>query len=166
MRSPSSPMPRIRVLLVEDSEADAGLVRMALEADQCAIWDVCHVTCLRAAIRIMETVDAHPDVMIVDPGLPDSHGVTSVVTLRAVAFTAQADALGLSPEEMPAENAVKCVVLSGHDYDAPGFVSKDHITDGGLLSYLHRLVLGEYEDPTGLHLRESLLERLAAVGGD
>lgn len=84
-----------RVLLVEDEEGDAGLVKQALRASRDAHYEVDWVTNLGAARQRLAA--SQPDVLVVDLSLPDSTGLHTVRLLRETS------------------GALPLVVLTGHD---------------------------------------------------
>jgi len=73
----------IRVLLVEDNMADAGLLYEGLEEALPGLFQVTHVRRLSEALEYLwkETCD----VVLLDLGLPDSHGIDTLVLTRAQA---------------------------------------------------------------------------------
>jgi diguanylate cyclase (GGDEF)-like protein len=86
---------RLTILHIEDSPAYAGLVRQYLS--QIAAFS-CHcIQCETLAAALSEIARQMPDLILLDPGLPDAHDLESVHRLRAVA-----------PE-------VPLVLLTGHD---------------------------------------------------
>ncbi|WP_158222386.1 EAL domain-containing protein [Tamilnaduibacter salinus] len=71
------------MLLVEDNPADADLCQLYLREAFGLNLDVFHVTCLAQAERLVE--QQRIDVTLLDLGLPDSSGVSSVVRLQSQA---------------------------------------------------------------------------------
>ena len=74
---------RIRVLLVEDNLGDAGLLYEGLEEAVPGQFEMTHVRRLSEALEYLweETCD----VVLLDLGLPDSHGLDTLVVTRAQA---------------------------------------------------------------------------------
>jgi signal transduction histidine kinase len=74
---------RIKVLLVEDNMGDAGLLYEGLEEAVPEQFQMTHVRRLSAALEYLweETCD----VVLLDLGLPDSHGLDTLVVTRAQA---------------------------------------------------------------------------------
>ncbi|HEY8099013.1 MAG TPA: diguanylate cyclase [Methylobacter sp.] len=74
----------IRVLLVEDEAGDAHLVKMKLKQAQCGHFDVTWAQSLIEAQRCLATSPF--DVMLLDLSLPDSEGLATVHSARAMAM--------------------------------------------------------------------------------
>lgn len=92
----------VKVLLVEDSDADALLLRHALKDPALrADFELCRATSLSEAS--VELEKAHYDVVLLDLSLPDSRGVETVRALRR------------SNQDVP------IIVLSGLDDDSAAF---------------------------------------------
>ena len=74
---------RIKVLLVEDNLGDAGLLYEGLEEAVPGQFEMTHVRRLSEALEYLweETCD----VVLLDLGLPDSHGIDTLVVTRAQA---------------------------------------------------------------------------------
>lgn len=95
------PFEDLRILLVEDNPGDAGLIRHALKDAYESRFELVHYTSLTEALEYLS--QAHPDVIVVDLGLPDVCGIDVVKLTRAgapatpvVVLTGQSDqALGL-----------------------------------------------------------------------
>jgi len=73
----------IRVLLVEDEAGDAHLVKVKLKQAQCGRFDVTWAQSLIEAQRCLGTSSF--DVMLLDLSLPDSEGLATVHSARAMA---------------------------------------------------------------------------------
>lgn len=84
-----------RILLVEDSEADARLVRLHLAESGMTQWQMEHRTCLADALAALE--ERRFAAVMLDLSLPDSQGLETLERL-----------IGLHPD-----NTI--IVLSGHD---------------------------------------------------
>jgi PAS domain S-box-containing protein len=72
---------RIQVLLVEDSPSDALLVRAGLTSGGASQFEVTHVECLADALHHVS--NGACDVVLLDLGLPESHGLETLASLRA-----------------------------------------------------------------------------------
>jgi diguanylate cyclase (GGDEF)-like protein len=84
------------VLLVEDNPDDARLVRLMLEASTTTRFHIVESATLGAALAVLESVAV--DAILLDLGLPDSTGITTLTRLMArtrsvpvVVFTATDD---------------------------------------------------------------------------
>jgi CheY-like chemotaxis protein len=93
---PTSHPIRRRALLVEDSAADARLTQEQLRTTEFPTIDVDHVTTLAAALERLSK-DAYT-VVLLDLGLPDSHGIATAIrvietypTVPVVVFTGLED---------------------------------------------------------------------------
>jgi DNA-binding NarL/FixJ family response regulator len=87
----------VKVLLVEDNEADAMYVARALRKARGIRFEVKQVSWLNSAIQAVEL--DRPDVVLLDLTLPDSQGVDTVV------------------EFLKAAPTVPVIVMTGHDDD-------------------------------------------------
>jgi len=73
----------MRVLLIEDNPGDAGLLRTMLEDEGSHSAELIHVTSMaEAQVRLADDV---ADVVLLDPGLPDTQGLQSIRSARAAA---------------------------------------------------------------------------------
>ncbi len=89
-------MSEFRVLLIEDSAADAELAKVRLRG----VAEVEHCTSLSAALaRLTDATRALPSVVLLDLSLPDSHGVA---TLERIAEVGPPPLVVLSGEDDPA----------------------------------------------------------------
>lgn len=94
----------VRMLLVEDSDADALLLKRALRDPMArAEFDVCRVKSLREASQALS--ESEFDVVLLDLSLPDSRGVETVRALRRC------------------NRDVPIIVMSGLDDDVAAFES-------------------------------------------
>ncbi len=89
----------LNILLVEDSPADAALVREHLRDDPAIQCRIAHVERLSDALHCLDT--AHFDVVLLALSLPDSHGLETVRRLQAVSAEVPLVVLsGLHDEEI------------------------------------------------------------------
>lgn len=84
-----------RVLLVEDDEADAHLVRQMLRSNKRPAFEVTQTSSLSEAKHQLSS--GNPEVVLLDLSLPDSSGIATVLACRQAA------------------GAVPLIVLTGHD---------------------------------------------------
>jgi signal transduction histidine kinase/DNA-binding response OmpR family regulator len=113
----------IRVLLVEDNQGDARLLRELLKETGRSQFDLVHVDRLSEALRVLR---AEPfPVILLDLSLPDAHGLDTIGRLRCQAAGVPIVILtGLNDEEI----AVRAVEEGAQDYLIKGQV------DGHLLA--------------------------------
>jgi signal transduction histidine kinase len=105
---------RSRVLLVEDSPADAELVREMLDEPGTPAVEVVHVERLDDACRALE--DETPTCVLLDLSLPDASGLEGVREVRSIAPN------------------VPIVVLTGHDAETVALAA----LAAGAEDYLHK----------------------------
>ena len=79
-----NPVESIRVLLVEDEAGDAHLVKMKLKQTQSGHFDVIWAQSLLEAQQCL--ADSRFDVILLDLSLPDSEGLATVYSARAMAM--------------------------------------------------------------------------------
>jgi len=135
---------RIKVLLVEDNLGDAGLLYEALEEAAPEQFDMTHVRRLSEALEYLweETCD----VVLLDLGLPDSHGLDTLVVTRAQAPNVPIVVLtGFQDEAL----AVEALKGGAQDYLVKGQV------DGKLLGRTMRYAIVRKSTEEAL-LREGL----------
>jgi diguanylate cyclase (GGDEF)-like protein/PAS domain S-box-containing protein len=73
----------MKILLIEDNPGDAGLLRAMLAGEGSRSAELIHVTSMAEAESRL--ADHGVDVVLLDPGLPDSQGLQSIRRARAVA---------------------------------------------------------------------------------
>ena len=73
----------IDVLLLEDSEADARLVQLDLEATEEAVFSITHAARLEKALKLLD--EERFDIVLSDLNLPDSKGIDTFSRLNAEA---------------------------------------------------------------------------------
>lgn len=95
----------IRLLLVEDNDADARIIQFHLKACSEIRVSVDHVGTLSDAIAA--THDHGYDVLIVDMGLPDCSGLANVTRLREAAPTATIIVLTADDDDTDALEAIR-----------------------------------------------------------
>ncbi|HET9516848.1 MAG TPA: response regulator, partial [Actinoplanes sp.] len=109
-----APVDRLRVLLVEDDEGDAFLVRELL-AEAGGTFDLAVASTLRDAQRRMSGVHC----VLLDLGLPDAEGIDGLRKLLAIAGSAAVCVLtGRSDEHL----GVAAVAEGAQDYLVKGQV--------------------------------------------
>ncbi|MEQ8273894.1 MAG: ATP-binding protein [Deltaproteobacteria bacterium] len=108
---------RYRVLLIEDLDADAVIVRRSLDRAEIADFEVVHVLDLASAV---DTLAADTfDIILTDLALPDSDGIETVKRVRAAAPETPVVVLTSSSDDRLRLN----VLANGAD----DFVSKDGV---------------------------------------
>ena len=73
-----------RLLMVEDNPSDRTLVRFYLRQHARLVWEIEHAGAIADAKIKLHAVPA-PDLLLLDLGLPDSHGVGTLQTLFGIA---------------------------------------------------------------------------------
>ena len=144
-----SPQP-IRVLMVEDNEGDAILLREALAEAGTGRFELVHVQRLSEALeRLDEEVY---DVVLLDLGLPDSHGLETLVVARAEAPAVPIVVLtGFEDETL---------AISGVRKGAQDYLSKGHL-DSRMLSRSLRYAIERKETEEALRRSQEEAKRLA-----
>ena len=74
------PVPMLKVLLVEDSPADALLLQAALDADQLSVFELTLAERLAQAQNLLSSRSF--DLVLLDLGLPDSQGLETFLTCQ------------------------------------------------------------------------------------
>jgi len=130
----------IRLLLVEDDSAEAGLVEKVLSEERAVDFSVQRVPDLSTAKKVVET--ASFDMVILDLNLPDSQGVETLSQFRAVVGDAvPIVVLGETDEDGNAETA-----LYGCEAE---FLAKLHV-DSRIVPRLLYHLLQRQRSETGL----------------
>jgi len=109
----------IRVLLVEDSDAEAAVYGDYLKSSQFGRFEVIRVALLASAIDLLKK-NVY-DVVILDLVLPDSTGVDTFMTISPLAVKAGIIVLTGTDNEALALNALK---LGAQDYQLKGQVNE------------------------------------------
>lgn len=113
-------MDEIKVLLIEDNPMDVFMVRVALEKSAITKFRVDSAERLDAAIERAKS--ASVDVVLLDLGLPDAHGLEAFVRARAAMPGIPILVLsGLDDEEI----AIQIVQQGAQDYLHKGTTMKD-----------------------------------------
>lgn len=144
----------IKVLLVEDDPADAGLVRVALKSFG-GRFVLSHVTALAAALEWLDGQVC--DVVLLDLSLPDSVGLDTIRRMREAA------------------PAVPLIVLTGHDDEdfavsAMAAGTQDYLfkgeTDGPALKRAIRYAIARKRLEEQLRQSEQRLHNVIALAQD
>lgn len=140
---------RIAMLLVEDSPADARLLRAAVSQAANARFDVVVVPRLSEALsRLAEPFD----VVLVDLGLPDSQGLDTFRQIRGRAPDAPIVVLtGLSDE---------AIALQAMQEGAQDYLTKGNVLDGALVVRAIRYAIERHR--LGAELVENVAKRREA----
>jgi signal transduction histidine kinase len=129
MKGPTVDMP-IKILLVEDNPAEARLLRELFTEMAPGTIEMVHVASMTEAE--IHVADHSPDLIVLDLGLPDAHGLEAVQRAHAAAPHIPLVVLtGLDSESL----AVKALQEGAHDY-----LVKGQIEPRGLLRALHLAV--------------------------
>ena len=74
----------IRVLLVEDSAGDARLIREMFNGEKAGSFELTHLS--RMSDAVTHLAKGGVDIVLVDMGLPDEHGLNTIRRVRAAAL--------------------------------------------------------------------------------
>ena len=140
----------VRVLLVEDNQADAVLLREALAEAAPAQFELAHVERLSEALERLRE-DAY-DVVLLDLGLPDSHGLDTLVLARAQAPGVPIVVLTGFEDE--------ALAISGVKKGAQDYLNKGHV-DSRMLSRSLRYAIERKEVEEALRRSQEEAKRLA-----
>lgn len=109
-------MKPLRVLLVEDNEADAAYVKAVLDGGE---FDIAVATRIAAAIEILG--NGRTDVVVLDMGLPDGIGLAGLRAIQDITPTVPVVILSGDDDERMATSAVQAgaqdYLLKGHASD-------------------------------------------------
>jgi len=156
----SEPTDGLDVLLIEDNEGDARLIRHHLRVDTSSVFDLpnlTHVDTLPAAVeRLAESTF---DLVLLDLGLDDSQGIATLERLKD----------RIESEDLP---SVPIVVLTGLTDDetalraieagAQDYLLKDNL-DGALLERAIRYAMERHRQERRLKRQNERLERFASI---
>lgn len=107
----------LRVLLIEDNEADVRLIDEVLRQAIAPSFELTHVSRLADGIKRLK--EEPPDLVLLDLGLPDSRGIESFQRLIPVAQNLPVVVLTALDDE---ELALKAVQLGAQDYLVKGLI--------------------------------------------
>jgi diguanylate cyclase len=151
----------VRILLLEDDEHWATLVRVMLDDAWNVDFDVSHVGSLADARSAL--AESAPDCMVVDLTLPDADWLEAPVTLHAVAPDVPLVVLSALEDE---SLAVRAVHEGAQDYLVKGHATP-HLIERAILYAIERkraeaeyTAEARYDPVTGLPNRNVFLERL------
>jgi signal transduction histidine kinase len=146
-------MSTIKVLLIEDNQADAHLIRLLLTKDQAhkadlpPEFEVLHVNRLAAGLAYMEQMSL--DIILLDLSLPDSHGTATFEKAKEQAPHVPIVVLsGLDDENI----AVKAMQLGAQDYLVKGNI------ESAILERAIRYAIERQNLLTELHQKTKALE--------
>ena len=108
-------MPPRRLLLVEDTAADAMLVRFYLRQYAHPMWEVTHVLTVEAAQEALRPEALPYNLLLLDLGLPGTTGISALAALHRLYSCACMPIIVLSNAD---EEAMHCTALGA------GFVTK------------------------------------------
>jgi DNA-binding response OmpR family regulator len=108
----------LKILLIEDNEGDAKLIRLVL--NDCEGTVLKHADCVSSGLKLLE---GEPfDVVLLDLGLPDSIGLDAIQRIQDRGLKLPIIVLtGLSDEEL----AVRAISLGAQDYLVKGRIDGD-----------------------------------------
>ena len=96
------------ILIVEDNENDMMLVRDVLQSKGYTVLDA-----VTGAEGVRIAIEAKPDLVLMDIGLPDIDGIAALAQIRANEASRGIPMLAVSASEMPDEK--QRIVASGFD---------------------------------------------------
>ncbi len=147
----------VKVLLIEDTAADARLVRELFSESRHVLFDLVWTDLLQKGLQCLET-DSF-DVILLDLHLPDSYGITTLGVVLAKAPTIPVVVLTSLDDEM---RAVSAVQEGAQDYIVKGQV------DGNLLARTLQYAIERKQIKVSLQkardeLEQRVKERTAAL---
>jgi len=141
----------IRLLLVDDDPVDAALACTALSGANGSRFHVEKATRLKEAIELLKSSSF--DVMLLDLGLPESHGLETLARIRrethrvpVIVLTGLADA----------ETALHALDEGAQDYLVKDEVTSQSLTRSIRYAIQRHLLLGELRTANGLLERKNL----------
>jgi DNA-binding response OmpR family regulator len=114
---------KIRVLLVEDTLSDARLLERMLSKSKVPVFEVTHVTDLGSASTALSDGKTF-DAVLLDLGLPDSIGATTVSRLRA--NHADIPIVVLTAVEVP-QTILDAIKMGAQDYFVKSRLDADEL---------------------------------------
>lgn len=111
------PEKSIKLLLIEDSQEDALILREALEQEKDSPYTVIHVVRLEAGLKRLSEGDI--DLILADLTLPDSKGLDTVIRIRRQNITAPLVVLTASDDD---EIALQSLEQGAQDFLVKGYV--------------------------------------------
>ena len=96
------------ILIVEDNENDMMLVRDVLQSKGYTVLEA-----ITGAEGVRLVIEAKPDLVLMDIGLPDIDGIAALAQIRASEAAKNIPMLAVSASEMPDEK--QRIVASGFD---------------------------------------------------
>ncbi|HLH16549.1 MAG TPA: response regulator, partial [Bryobacteraceae bacterium] len=109
----------VSVLLIEDNPGDARLVSAALAESPAGLFRLVRADRLSAALPLL--AEGRVDVVLLDPGLPDSDGLDTLAAIhRAAPHTPVVVLSGSTDEQFALE------IVQAHAQD---YLVKDHLTN-------------------------------------
>jgi len=139
----------INILLLEDNPLDARLLRLQLGEKQGAAYHLTHKETLQQGIALLG--ELHPDLILCDLSLPDSHELETFQRLHAVAPRTPIIVLSGSDDETLAVQAVR--------EGAQDYLVKGRVDAQGLIRAIS-YALERHRTERALHENEQLYKRL------
>ncbi|MBE2222008.1 MAG: response regulator [Anaerolineae bacterium] len=161
-------MSTLKVLLIEDNQADAHLIRLLLaknKTDQTDLppeFEVLHVNRLAAGLAYLEQMNL--DIILLDLSLPDSHGTeTFKRTKEKAPHTPIVVLSGLDDENV----AVKAMQLGAQDYLVKGTIEGDVLERAIRYAIERQTLLTELQQKTkALETSESYRRKIVDNNAD
>ncbi len=101
----------IRVLLVEDNPNDVNLIQKILSEDSRNVFEISHAAQLSKSLEFLKSNDI--DIILLDMGLPDSHGIETLIAVLSQNGKIPVIIQAYSSDEELAKRAVK---VGAQDY--------------------------------------------------